>query len=125
MGWCPGKVALALLTARRAKGLSDIAIGRVDKLYPFPSEALRTTLAAYPVGTEVVWCQEEPRNMGAWPMFDEWLTDGLGQRPRYVGRPAAAAPATGYPDKHKAQHEAMLRDPLNVRSAAALVVASS
>lgn len=50
--------------------------------------------------------------MGAWPMYDEWLLEGLGRQPRYVGRSAAAAPATGYPEKHKAQHERLLHDAL-------------
>ncbi len=111
---CTGKVFYELRAARRAQKNEQVAILRVEQLYPFPAQALREALAAYPAGVEVVWCQEEPRNMGAWPMFDEWLTDGLGLRPQYVGRPSAAAPATGYPDKHKAQHEALIRAALTL-----------
>ena len=106
---CSGKVYYELRAARRAAGRQDVAIIRLERLYPFPAEEIRAALAQHP-GAEVVWCQEEPRNMGAWPMLDEWLAELLGGRSaRYAGRPAAASPATGYPAKHKAEHEALLR----------------
>ena len=109
---CSGKLYYELRAARRARGIKDIALVRLDQLYPVPAEALRTEVARYG-DVEVVWAQEEPRNMGAWPMMDEWLAEALGGVvPRYVGRPAAAATATGFPGKHKAQQESVLSDAL-------------
>jgi 2-oxoglutarate dehydrogenase E1 component len=63
---CCGKVYYDLLNARREKKLNDIAIVRLEQLYPFPKESLEKELAKYPKATEIVWCQEEPRNQGAW-----------------------------------------------------------
>jgi 2-oxoglutarate dehydrogenase E1 component len=111
---CSGKVYYELKQARGSEASPQVALIRVEQLYPFPAEALRAALAAFSPEVELVWCQEEPRNMGAWPMYDEWLLEGLGRQPRYVGRKAAAAPATGYPEKHKEQHERLLHDALHL-----------
>ncbi len=106
---CNGKVFYDLLEERRRRKLQSVAIARVEQLYPFPDEEILVMLRRCSPGTEVVWCQEEPRNMGAWPMVDEWLSDALGGRTtRYVGRRAAASPATGSPSVHKREQAALV-----------------
>ncbi len=110
--FCAGKVYYELRAARRAREIADIAIVRVEQLYPFPADLIRETLSQYPADAEVMWCQEEPRNMGAWPMVDEWLYAAMGRMPRYAGRPVASAPATGFPAKHKAQQQKLIDDAL-------------
>ena len=90
---------------------------RVEQLYPFPAKALITELSRFR-NAEMVWCQEEPKNMGAWSFIDpylEWVLahiDAKHQRVRYTGRPAAASPATGLMSKHLAQLAAFLEDAL-------------
>jgi 2-oxoglutarate dehydrogenase E1 component len=105
---CSGKVYYDLLEARRARGVYDVMIVRVEQLYPFPEQALEAELAAYP-DAEVVWCQEEPENQGPWT-FVAPLIEGIsaGRRPRYAGRPAAAAPATGLHARHVAEQKALV-----------------
>ena len=90
---------------------------RVEQLYPFPTKALVTELSRFKQA-EIVWCQEEPRNMGAWFFVDtfiEWVLNNIGaehKRPRYAGRPAMAATATGLMSKHQAQLKALLEEAL-------------
>jgi 2-oxoglutarate dehydrogenase E1 component len=109
--FCSGKVYYDLLEERRRLGRYDVALVRLEQLYPFPDDSVQAEVARYPDGVEVVWCQEEPRNMGAWPMMDEWFSGALGGRvPDYVGRAAAASTATGFPEHHRAQLAALLRD---------------
>ena len=94
---CSGKVYYDLLTERRDRGLLDVAVVRMEQLYPFPTRSLPPVLAHYP-NAEVIWCQEEPENMGAWNFVDrklEALLTEMGHvrpRPVYVGRDAAASP---------------------------------
>ena len=114
--FCSGKVYYEVRAARRERGIKDIALVRLEQLYPFPADAIRAELARYPDSAEVVWCQEEPRNMGAWPMMDEWFFNALGKVPGYAGRPVAAAPATGFPFKHKAQQAKLVDDALSPES---------
>ena len=104
---CSGKVYYELLAARRERGIDDIAIVRLEQLYPFPGAALREVLAAYGEA-ELVWCQEEPRNMGAWPRALHWFLDELPRAPVYAGRAEAASPATGSHSKHKAEQQAVI-----------------
>ena len=98
---CTGKVYYDLLEDREKKGIDDVYLLRVEQLYPFPAKALLDELNRFP-NAEVVWCQEEPRNMGAWAFIQpyvEWVLDQMGrgnQRVRYVGRPAAASPASAW-----------------------------
>ena len=105
---CSGKVYYDLLAERRARGVKDVAIVRLEQLYPFPAKHLTTVLNTYP-NAEVVWCQEEPENMGAWSFVDRKIERTLGDaghrcaRPSYVGRDAAASPATGLAKVHAAQ----------------------
>jgi len=97
---CSGKVYFDLVAERRKRRIDDIAILRVEQLYPFPISRLGMRLAHYP-NAEVVWCQEEPENMGAWHFVDRRIERSLSsidvrsKRPVYVGRPEAASPATG------------------------------
>ncbi len=112
---CTGKVYYDLLEDREKKGIDDVYLLRVEQLYPFPAKALLDELNRFP-NAEVVWCQEEPRNMGAWAFIQpyvEWVLDQMGrggQRVRYVGRAAAASPATGRMSVHLEQLQAFLDD---------------
>ncbi len=109
---CSGKVWTDLSAERRKRAEQGVALVRVELLYPFPAAAIAAEVAKYP-GAEVVWCQEEPRNMGAWPSFAHWFADELPQHPvRYVGRPAAASPATGSHKKHVAEQGALVAQAL-------------
>ncbi len=114
---CCGKVYFDLLEEREKRGLDDIYLLRVEQLYPFPTKALMTELTRFKQA-EIVWCQEEPRNMGAWFFVDtfiEWVLNQIGaknKRPRYAGRPAMAATATGLMSKHQAQLKALLEEAL-------------
>ena len=114
---CSGKVYYDLYEEREKRGINDIYLLRVEQLYPFPAKALITELSRFR-NAEMVWCQEEPKNMGAWSFIDpylEWVLahiDAKHQRVRYTGRPAAASPATGLMSKHLAQLQALLDDAL-------------
>ena len=114
---CSGKVYYDLYEEREKRGVNDVYLLRVEQLYPFPAKALINELSRFR-NAEMVWCQEEPKNMGAWSFIDpylEWVLahiDAKHQRVRYTGRPAAASPATGLMSKHLAQLEAFLEDAL-------------
>jgi 2-oxoglutarate dehydrogenase E1 component len=116
---CTGKVYYDLLAERRERGVRDIAIVRVEQLYPFPVNSLRAALAPYR-DAEVVWCQEEPENMGAWTYMDRRIErvlqalGGAAKRPRYVGREEAASPATGLAKAHQEQQQALVREALGL-----------
>jgi 2-oxoglutarate dehydrogenase E1 component len=107
---CSGKVFFDLLAARRERDLKDIAILRVEQLYPFPRRRLRELLDQYTSAREIVWCQEDPRNQGAWYQIQHHLRalkhgdQSLG----YAGRPPSASPACGYPRLHQAQQQALV-----------------
>ncbi len=104
-----GKVYYDLKTARDKAGV-NIPLIRLEQLYPFPQPMLADALRAYSNATEIVWVQDEPRNMGAWPFLHERLTNLLGsnQKLHYVGRPIAAAPATGSHHRHEEQQQALV-----------------
>ncbi|TAL77436.1 MAG: 2-oxoglutarate dehydrogenase E1 component [Beijerinckiaceae bacterium] len=110
---CSGRVYYDLLEEREKRGSDDVYLLRIEQLYPFPLKALVTRLSRFK-GAEVVWCQEEPKNMGAWSFAEpylEWVLNqvvGKGRRARYVGRPASAATATGLLPKHQAQLRTLL-----------------
>ena len=114
---CTGKVYYDLYEEREKRGIDDVYLLRVEQLYPFPAKALINELSRFR-NAEMVWCQEEPKNMGSWSFIDpylEWVLahiDAKHQRVRYAGRPAAASPATGLMSKHLAQLEAFLEDAL-------------
>jgi 2-oxoglutarate dehydrogenase E1 component len=112
---CSGKVYYDLYEEREKRGVDDVYLLRVEQLYPFPLKALVTELSRFK-NADIVWCQEEPRNMGAWSFVEpylEWVlaqTNGKTKRARYVGRPASAATATGLMSKHLAQLKAFLEE---------------
>jgi 2-oxoglutarate dehydrogenase E1 component len=109
---CSGKVYSDLVSARSERNIQDVAIVRVEQLYPFPLAEVREVLSRYPADCEVDWVQEEPKNMGAWRfVFDRnhMIFDDQDQRMLYyVGREAAASPATGSYKKHQAELRQML-----------------
>jgi 2-oxoglutarate dehydrogenase complex dehydrogenase (E1) component-like enzyme len=113
---CSGKVYFDLLKAREDAKRDDVALVRLERLYPFPAAELRATLAHHAPQAELVWCQEEPRNMGAWRFVRERFLDGDvetgGRALRYAGRAASAAPAPGSLKAHQAEQEALVRDAL-------------
>jgi 2-oxoglutarate dehydrogenase E1 component len=115
---CAGKVYYDLYEEREKRGIDDIYLMRIEQLYPVPLKALVMELYRFK-GAEMVWCQEEPRNMGSWHFIEpylEWVLNQVGathRRPRYAGRAAAAATATGLMSKHLAQLKAFLDEALN------------
>lgn len=115
---CSGKVYYDLYEEREKRGIDDIYLLRVEQLYPVPLKAMVAELTRFK-GAEFVWCQEEPRNMGAWHFIEpylEWVLNQINatnKRPRYVGRAASAATATGLMSKHLAQLKAFLDDALS------------
>ena len=113
--FCSGKVYFDLLKARRKDGLRDVALVRVEQLYPFPSEEYEAALNRYPNAREVVWCQEEPQNQGAWYQIRHRLQEALGGRRQvlYAGRAPAAAPATGIAKIHDAEQTALINAALH------------
>ncbi|MBN2887236.1 MAG: 2-oxoglutarate dehydrogenase E1 component [Chromatiaceae bacterium] len=115
--FCSGKVYYELLEARRARGLTNAAIIRIEQLYPFPKRQFAAVLADYPNTEEVVWCQEEPQNQGAWDQIKHRFHDLIqaGRRPYYVGRPASAAPAVGHRAAHVEQQERLIDEALSGR----------
>ncbi|WP_108459777.1 2-oxoglutarate dehydrogenase E1 component [Devosia naphthalenivorans] len=110
---CTGKVYYDLLEEREKRGLNDVYLLRIEQLYPFPAKALLDELNRFR-NAEIIWCQEEPKNMGAWAFIQpyvEWVFDQMGrsgQRVRYIGRPASASTATGLMRTHLAQLQAFL-----------------
>ncbi len=112
---CCGKVYYDLLEEREERGINDVYLLRVEQLYPFPLKALVHELSRFKKA-DIVWCQEEPKNMGAWTFVEpyiEWVLGHAGsksKRPRYVGRPASAATATGLMARHNAQLGAFLEE---------------
>jgi len=114
---CSGKVYFDLRAARRERKIDDVAILRVEQLYPFPARSLGTALARYP-NAEIVWCQEEPENMGAWTYIDRRIEKALAgldikaKRARYVGRPESAATATGLFKRHNVEQARLVADAL-------------
>jgi 2-oxoglutarate dehydrogenase E1 component len=114
---CSGKVYYDLYEERDKRGIDDIYFLRVEQLYPFPSKALVAELSRFKQA-EIVWCQEEPRNMGGWHFVEhylEWVLNQIGakqRRPRYATRPASAATAVGQMSKHQAELKRLMDDAL-------------
>jgi len=110
-----GKVYFDLAAYRREHKIADIALLRVEQLFPFPFNTLATALARYK-NAEIVWCQEEPENMGAWNFVDRKLErvlsklDSKAKRARYVGRPEGAATATGLLRRHNAEQARLVAE---------------
>ncbi len=107
---CSGKVYYDLVKKREEKGDNDVAIIRVEQLYPFPHKAFAAELKKYPNATEIVWCQDEPQNQGAWFFIQHNIHENMldGQRLGYSGRAASASPAVGYSHLHQEQQKALV-----------------
>ncbi|TWG86601.1 2-oxoglutarate dehydrogenase E1 component [Cupriavidus gilardii J11] len=107
---CSGKVYYDLVASRKERGIGDAAVVRLEQLYPFPHKAVAAELKKYPNATEIVWCQDEPQNQGAWFFVQHYIMENMteGQKLGYAGRPASASPAVGYYAKHNEQQKALL-----------------
>ena len=107
-----------LLEKRREQKRDDVAIIRIEQLYPFPEKKLAEALAPYTKAGSIVWCQEEPKNMGAWSFIEPnlaWVLDHIEakhKRPRYAGRPASASTAAGLARKHQLELKTLLDEAL-------------
>ncbi|MBC6443781.1 MAG: 2-oxoglutarate dehydrogenase E1 component [Rhodobacteraceae bacterium] len=116
---CSGKVYFDLLEERDAGGRDDIYLLRVEQFYPFPAHSMVTELRRFP-NADFVWCQEEPRNQGAWAFIEpniEWVLTRIGHkhtRPAYAGRNASASPATGLASRHKAEQQMLVEAALSL-----------
>ncbi len=116
---CSGKVYYDLLEERDARGIDDVYLMRIEQFYPFPAISLVKELERFP-HAEMVWCQEEPKNQGAWTFIEpniEWVLGRIKathSRPRYVGRAPSASPATGLASQHKAQQQALVDEALTI-----------
>ncbi len=117
---CSGKLYFDLLEERDARGIDDVYLMRVEQFYPFPALSLVKELERFK-GAEMVWCQEEPKNQGAWAFMEpnlEWVLTRIKakhSRPAYAGRNAAASPATGLASQHKAQQAALIDEALTIK----------
>ena len=107
---CSGKVYYDLVKKREEKSHDDVAILRVEQLYPFPHKVFATELKKYPNATEIVWCQDEPQNQGAWFFIQHNIHENMleGQKLGYAGRAASASPAVGYAHLHQDQQKALV-----------------
>ena len=114
---CSGKVYYDLYEMREEKNIKDVYIMRVEQLYPFPDKAANKELNRFK-NAEIIWCQEEPQNMGSWTFIEPNIERTLNainakhKRPKYVGRFASASTATGYLATHNAQLKAFLTEAL-------------
>ena len=107
---CSGRVYFDLVAAREERKADDVAVIRIEQLYPFPHKALAAELKKFPNATDVIWCQDEPQNQGAWFYVQHHLLENMsdGQKLGYAGRPASASPAVGYYVKHLEQQKALI-----------------
>jgi 2-oxoglutarate dehydrogenase E1 component len=107
---CSGKVYYDLAKKREEKGNDDVAILRIEQLYPFPHKAFAAELKKYPNVTDLVWCQDEPQNQGAWFFIQHNIHENMseGQKLGYAGRAASASPAVGYSHLHAEQQKALV-----------------
>ena len=107
---CSGKVAYDLMKRREAKKHNDTVIVMVEQLYPFPHKAFAAELKKFPNASEIVWCQDEPQNQGAWFFVQHYIHENMaeGQKLGYAGRPASASPAVGYAHLHQEQLKSLL-----------------
>jgi len=114
--FCSGKVYYDLLESRQVHGINDIALIRIEQLYPFPISEYAAVLQQYEHVEEIVWCQEEPQNQGAWYQIRHRLQESLQEHQQlyYAGRPGAAAPASGIFKIHLRQQQALVEAALDI-----------
>jgi 2-oxoglutarate dehydrogenase E1 component len=112
--FCSGKVYYDLLKARRKENIRDVALVRIEQLYPFPADEYESVLRKYASAREIVWCQEEPQNQGAWYQIRHRMQEVGGRREvLYAGRPPAAAPATGMTKTHEIEQNTLVQAALS------------
>ena len=111
---CTGKIYYDLSERMAKEKIQGTAIVRVEQLYPLAVDQLREELAKYPEGTRFSWVQEEPRNMGAWRSLRNQIAELLGSEPNYVGRPDAAAPASGSHRLDRVEQERIVKEALRI-----------
>jgi 2-oxoglutarate decarboxylase len=113
---CSGKIYYDLLEARKKAGVDNVAVVRMEQFYPFPLKRLREVLAKYPATKQLIWAQEEPKNMGGWTFVEQRLENLLPacERPIYVGRSASASPATGSYAIHQAEQTRLVAEALGI-----------
>jgi len=121
--FCSGKVYFDLLEAREVHGIEDVALIRLEQLYPFPINEYADLIKQYEHVEEIIWCQEEPLNQGAWYQVKHRLQEPLQshQQLYYAGRPGAAAPASGIFKIHLQQQQALVEAALGIKSEASKV----
>jgi 2-oxoglutarate dehydrogenase E1 component len=107
---CSGKVYYDLVKKREERGSDDVAILRVEQLYPFPHKVFGAEMRKYPNATDIVWCQDEPQNQGAWFFVQHYIHENMldGQKLGYAGRAASASPAVGYAHLHQEQQKTLI-----------------
>jgi 2-oxoglutarate dehydrogenase E1 component len=112
--FCSGKVYFDLVDARQKEKLDHVALVRIEQLYPFPREGFNETLAKYPNATDIVWCQEEPENQGAWYQIKHKLLAYISDRHEliYVSRKGTSTTAVGYLKVHQKEQEELIRQAL-------------
>src|SRR5438270_13336790 len=111
---CSGKIYYDLINYRAEKKIDNAAIIRIEQLYPLHEKKLRSMMKAFPEKAEIVWCQEEPENMGAWTFMEPRLRKLFGREIAYAGRDASASPAVGSLVRHKREQACLVRDAFNV-----------
>jgi 2-oxoglutarate dehydrogenase E1 component len=109
---CSGKVYFELVAHRRQAGIDDVAVIRLEQQYPFPHDDYKREVAKYAKAKEVVWCQEEPQNQGAWYRLNFYLRSDIDDSKTlyYAGRVVSASPAVGYAAKHNAEQKQLIED---------------
>jgi 2-oxoglutarate dehydrogenase E1 component len=115
--FCSGKVYYDLLEARREKEMSNVALVRLEQLYPFPYDDMKDIIRQYPQARSIVWCQEEPRNHGAWRSNRHRIERVLPEKVKYVefsGRAPSASPASGYMNQHLIEQKRLVEEALGL-----------
>ena len=118
--FCSGKVYFDIVAERAKRSIEDIAVVRIEQLYPFPHDEFEAQIAAHPNAKSIVWCQEEPRNQGAWRPIQHYLMQHMrpDQELTYCGRESAASPAVGYLQLHAEQQRTLVEAALTTGAAA-------
>ena len=111
--FCTGKIFYDLAAYRSEHGIKDVAIIRIEQLYPFHRDMVAMMSDAYDHATDIIWCQEEPLNMGAWTYIWPRLEEATGKKVRYAGREAASSPAAGSKAMHYREQKALISQAFN------------